>query len=201
MNKKASGILLGIFFIIAGTLFMFRSVLPFDYTYLMTAIAGIELLILHFFTDGLLSVILGSYLSYWGILHLLRLDSLLGTALATSAIFFIPAIIFFILYIKQKKRGYLTWLCLFALLGVDTLLNQLTGIDAIGALLICVGMALILDYIFGRTYMYTSRLQAGILLVVIGMLKMTDWSIYMNYLIPAALIWIGIVFFVRALSR
>ncbi|MBO5561194.1 MAG: hypothetical protein J6A07_06040, partial [Firmicutes bacterium] len=105
------------------------------------------------------------------------------------------------LYIKQKKRGYLTWLCLFALLGVDTLLNQLTGIDAIGALLICVGMALILDYIFGRTYMYTSRLQAGILLVVIGMLKMTDWSIYMNYLIPAALIWIGIVFFVRALSR
>ncbi|MBQ9605144.1 MAG: hypothetical protein IJR45_06995 [Firmicutes bacterium] len=201
MNKKASGILLGIFFILAGTLFMFRNVLPFDYTYLMTAVAGIELLVLHFFTDGLLSVILGSYLSYWGILHLFNLENLLATAFAASAIFFIPAIIFFILFIRQQKRGYLTWLCLFTLLGIDTLLNQLTGIDPIGALFICIGIALILDYIIGRTYAYTSRLQAGILFVVVGMLKMTDWNVYVNYLIPAALIWLGIIVFVKALTK
>ena len=42
MNKKASGILLGIFFILAGMLFMFRAVLPFDYTYLMIAIADMS---------------------------------------------------------------------------------------------------------------------------------------------------------------
>lgn len=201
MERRINGILIGIFFIMAGFLFMFRNILPFNFGYLMIAFAGIEMLISHFFTKSTFFVILGSYLAYWGILHTIQLDSLLVSALLSSTVFFVPAIIFFILYLGQRKRGHLTWLCLFLLLGIDTVLQQLTGIDAIGTLLICVGIALVLDYILGATYKYTSRLQLGIFLIILGMLKMADWHIYFNYVIPAALIWLGVIFFIKAIAK
>ena len=198
MTKRSTGVLTGIFFILAGILFLLRNVLPISFGTIIITIAGIELLIAHFYGKSLLALILGSYFTYWGGLHIVLLDGLMYTALASSAIFFVPAIVFLILYLTQKKRGQLTWLCLFVLLGVDTLLNCLTGIDTIGTLLICVGIALALDYLFGGTYAYTSRLQLGIFLIIIGILKMADWRTYLSYVLPAALIWIGIVLLVKA---
>ncbi len=201
MTRRGNGVLLGIFFILAGILFLLRNVLPISFGTVIITIAGIELLTAHFYNKSLLALILGSYFTYWGILHIIQLDSLMYSALAASAIFFIPAIIFAILFITQRKRGQLTWLCLFMLLGFDTLLNRLTGIDTIGTLLICVGIALVLDYLLGGTYALTSRLQLGIFLIICGILKLTDWRTYMLYVIPSALIWIGIVLLVRAASK
>ena len=201
MTRRGNGVLLGIFFILAGILFLLRNVLPISFGTVIITIAGVELLTAHFYNKSLLALILGSYFTYWGILHIIQLDSLMYSALAASAIFFIPAIIFAILFITQRKRGQLTWLCLFMLLGFDTLLNRLTGIDTIGTLLICVGIALVLDYLLGGTYALTSRLQLGIFLIICGILKLTDWRTYMLYVIPSALIWIGIVLLVRAASK
>ena len=201
MTKRTNGILTGIFFILAGVLFLLRNVLPIGFSTIIITIAGIELLTAHFLNKSLLALILGSYFIYWGVLHIVGFDGIMYTALASSAIFFIPAIIFLILYLTQHKRGQLTWLCLFALLGIDTLLNCLTGIDAIGTLLICIGMAFALDYLLGGTYAYTSRLQLGIFLIIVGLLKMTDWRTYMLYVIPSALIWIGIVLLIKAASK
>ena len=198
MTRRSNGVLAGIFFILAGLLFLLRNILPISFGTIIVTIAGIELLIAHFYNKSLLALILGSYFTYWGVLHIVQLDSLMYTALATSAIFFIPAIVFLILYFTQKKRGQLTWLCLFVLLGIDTLLNTLTGIDAIGTLLICVGIALVLDYLLGGTYAFTSRLQLGIFLIVIGILKMADWRTYLAYVIPSALIWVGIILLIKA---
>ena len=191
MSKRSTGVLTGIFFILAGILFLLRNVLPIGFGTIIITIAGVELLIAHFYSKSLLALILGSYFTYWGVLHIVQLDSLMYTALASSAIFFIPAIVFLILYLTQKKRGQLTWLCLLMLLGIDT----------IGTLLICVGIALALDYLLGGTYAYTSRLQLGIFLIIIGILKMADWRTYLTYVLPAALIWIGIVLLVKAAAK
>ena len=201
MTKRTNGILTGIFFILAGVLFLLRNVLPIGFSTIIITIAGIELLTAHFLNKSLLALILGSYFTYWGVLHIVGFDGIMYKALASSAIFFIPTIICLILYLTQHKRGQLTWLCLFALLGIDTLLNCLTGIDAIGTLLICIGMAFALDYLLGGTYAYTSRLQLGIFLIIVGLLKMTDWRTYMLYVIPSALIWIGIVLLIKAASK
>lgn len=201
MNKKINGILLGIFFVTAGILFLLREQLPFRYGYLIMMIAGIELLTAHIYNKSLPAVILGTYLTYSGLLHLVQLDYFMYRAMIASAVFFVPAIIFFILYIRQRKRGQLTWLCLFLLLGVDTVINSLTGIDVIGSMLICVGIALVLDYLLGATYAYTSRLQFGIFLIVIGVIKMTDWREYINYIFPAMLIMIGIFFIAKTLRK
>ncbi|MBR6401330.1 MAG: hypothetical protein IKS17_08970 [Firmicutes bacterium] len=199
MFSRHNGVLAGIFFILAGILFLLRNVLPISFGTMIVTIAGIELLIAHFYSKSLLALILGSYFTYWGVLHIVELDTMLYSALAASAIFFIPAIIFLILYLTQKKRTQLTWLCLFLLLGTDLLINRLTGIDAIGTLLICVGIALVLDYLLGGTYAFTSRLQLGVFLIIIGILKMADWRTYLfAYVLPAALIWVGIILLIKA---
>ncbi len=200
MYKQLYSILAGIFFIFAGFLFMLRNILPLHCGHLLFAIAGVELIVMHIFTKKTFPLVLGSFLAYGGILRCFDTGYELQAALISATIFFAPTVIFLFLYFKDHKRAQLTWLFLFFFLGVDVIILRFLDISAVSALFLCMGSALVLDYIAGMTYSRTTGLQFGVALIILGALKLLDLSIYFNILLPAALIWLGILFFIKAIK-
>jgi hypothetical protein len=120
--------------------------------------------------------------------------------LVTSIFFFAPGTIFTVLYYSSdKKSALLTFGLLLLEIGAAVLLTGFYDFQNVNILLLCIGMAFVLDYILLMEYDNKAPLVIGVILMLLAVRKFLSVNGYTDIIISTLLIVVGFVVVIKAL--
>jgi hypothetical protein len=142
----------------------------------------------------------GIYLLYLGFARAFFADMPIYGYLVTSIFFFAPGTIFTVLYYSSdKKSALLTFGLLLLEIGAAVLLTGFYDFQNVNILLLCIGMAFVLDYILLMEYDNKAPLVIGVILMLLAVRKFLSVNGYTDIIISTLLIVVGFVVVIKAL--
>ncbi len=175
MNYKSNRTLAGLIVVAIALYFLLKGT-SFSLTPFILIFSGLVLVLLFWTKRQSWALVLGMYVLFSGLHSLIspRLPGNVSNMLFSSALWVVPGITFFMLYLLKNKRGLLVPSMLFTWFGIFYLLSGLgifsTVISSGGLLVICFGLAFVCAFFIGRDFSKKMSLYTGILLTVCGII-------------------------------
>ena len=205
---KPNQILIGIIVVLIGAYSLLRYYVAFNSGMLMILVTGLALLLLYRQKKAVWALFAGGYLTSVGLILILAWAGF-GLRAQTFAgmFFFVPGIIFMVLYFDKNKRGLLIPSCLMIWIGACFILMSAIslGVRATsGVLVMCIGCGFYSAYVIGRSYLSRWLRNLGVVLFLTGGLMFSGLFTLVGRavrIVPYVLIAVGLLIIIKNIAN
>lgn len=177
MSSKTNKILIGVIIFMVGVFSLAQNVLGFQLRDITVAAAGLTLLLLYKTKAQSWSLVLGAYLTYIGLLGMLRaiLPEAVGGRPIGAMFFIVPGIIFMTLFYDKQIKPLLIPASLLLWFGAFIILSGLPVLRSVpfGLFFMCIGSGFVMMHVLGKEFVGKFPMYFGVILCFAGLMFMT----------------------------
>lgn len=177
MGNRSNKVLIGVIVLLIGFISLVQNSMGMNYAAIAVAGAGLAFLLLYKTKRKIWSLLLGLYMSCVGVFGLLSpfVPPYVMARLVASMCFFVPGVIFIVLFYQKSKAAFLVTGSLLSWIGVFIALASLPVFKQTGPglFLICAGFGFFMMFLFGKDLLGKFPKYVGLILCLVGLISMS----------------------------